>query len=262
MVCFKVVEISSSVINSHSFYELMKDFSSPIIAFVTIIGSLLIASNQIKKQHKSTIKAQKEGVKVKTRIEVFNDINVILDESKAEISSIYKFSTSRVLTSNLSKQYKEFKKENYSKEVKSLRKKLQLAITKAESHQIVNVELFQVFINALESIDYELIHLGDKQVELNEFELFTEIQHEKHELRRVGILKKLRRESHNAMYFFGDFQICLQNMAYDEIFGSNVPSRSQNKFTPKVISNNVSDLKEFINYLNTETDWGKQRNKY
>jgi hypothetical protein len=258
-VCLKILEVSSSVSNNHFIYEIAKDFASPILAILAILGSILIAFNQSSKHHKSTIKAQEEEVKLKTRIDVFNDINRILDDSKSEITSIYKFSTVRAYTSNISKIYQERKKENYNKEVKSLREKLQTAITKSESHQIVNVKLFQAFINSLESIDYELGGLNLKEIESDKFDSFTEEESEYHEGMRREVLTKLRQASKSAMFYFGDFQICLQNMAYSEIFGSNVPQRNQNEFTPKVISNNDNELQEFLEYLDTETEWGRNR---
>ena len=57
--------------------------------------------------------------------------------------------------------------------------------------------------------------------------------------------------------YCGDFQVCMQNMAYGEVFDSEVPHRVPADKRYKVITNEEENLEELHEYFLKETNWGK-----
>ena len=62
--------------------------------------------------------------------------------------------------------------------------------------------------------------------------------------------------------YFGDFQVCMQNMAYGEVFDSDVPHRVPADKRYKVITNCPDSLDKLHDYFWQETNWGKNCIKY
>ncbi len=115
---------------------------------------------------------------------------------------------------------------------------LLVLISKVETHEIVNLKLFRAFRFSLQSIQHDLMALRASN-------------------NTVSILENLLQLTSDAQMYIGDFQICMQNMAYGEMFGSAVPYRVPADKRIKVITNNVKDLDELIDFFCKETNWGK-----
>ena len=64
------------------------------------------------------------------------------------------------------------------------------------------------------------------------------------------------------MMYFGDFQVCMQNMAYGVVFDSTVPQRVPADKRIKVITNCPENLDKLHIYFERESNWGKNCLKY
>ncbi len=116
-------------------------------------------------------------------------------------------------------------------------------ISSVESREIVSFKLFRVFRYSLQSIHHDLLSL----------------QSEKD---RSLVLNKLLDLTNDAQMYCGDFQVCLQNMAYGEVFDSKVPYRVPADKRIKVITNDPENLNALHEYFKRDTNWGKTCNKY
>jgi hypothetical protein len=231
MVASKIVEKSCYLIDSISCYDVVKDFAGPFLTVVAVLVSVLIAIKQLSKQHQNTLDAQKEEAKRNTRIELFKDINVLLDLSTTTIRDVNSYCFSKKY-SNL-----EMKAQVDHVEFLELMQKF------SQSHEIVNLKLFRVFRFSLQSIHHDLLALQSEQDRFKVLETIIELT------------------NHSIMYF-GDFQVCMQNMAYGEVFDSDVPHRVPADKRYKVITNCPQSLDELHEYFWRETNWGKSCIKY
>ncbi|MGY5452257.1 hypothetical protein ACVFI8_15120 [Agarivorans sp. MS3-6] len=116
-------------------------------------------------------------------------------------------------------------------------------ISKIESHEIINPSLFRTFRFSIQAIHYELISI---QFEEN----------------REVVLDSFIRQSEEALMYFGDFQICLQNIAYSDVFECEVESRVPADPNIKVITSDEDNLQKLEPYFRNETKWGKVMAKY
>lgn len=85
MVASKVVEKSCYFISDVSCYEVAKDFAGPTLTALAVVVSFIIAFKQLSKQHSNTIKAQKEETKRITRIELFKEVSLLIEQSSSVI---------------------------------------------------------------------------------------------------------------------------------------------------------------------------------
>jgi NACalpha-BTF3-like transcription factor len=106
MVASTIVEKSCYLIESASCYDVVKDFSGPVLTVVAVLVSVLIAIKQVSKQHKNTLDDQKEEAKRNTRIELFKDINLLLDQSTTSRAPIILALYLLVFYSNLGVKWK------------------------------------------------------------------------------------------------------------------------------------------------------------
>ncbi|MGJ8689988.1 MAG: hypothetical protein ACSHXZ_10745 [Gammaproteobacteria bacterium] len=231
--CFFVADVSC--------YEVMKDFSTPIVAIVVAIFTVMYAFRQLGTQHTNTLAAQKEESKRNTRIELFKDIGSISDSSSSLIRDI---STYCVV-----KKYSNvgagavINQQEYEEIFRKFGEALLALVSKVESHEIVNIKLFRAFRFSLQSIHHDFMSLRSVQD-------------------RALVLDELLQLTSDAQMYIGDFQVCMQNMAYGEIFSSSVPFREPADKRIKVITNDENNLDELINYFWTESNWGKSCAKY
>lgn len=235
-----IVKICLSISNV-SWYDVAKDFSGPLVTILAAFCSVRYAFKQLSTQHKNTIEAQKEDSKRNTRIELFKDIGILLNQSSSIIREVNTFCLVEKY-SNL-----EMKSEISHQESLALYEKVSQAllavISKIESHEIVNLMLFRVFRFAIQSILHDL-----RKIQLT---------NDRHYL-----LDRYLELTNDVQMYFGDFQVCMQNMAYGEIFDSDVPYRIPVDKRYKVITNEVENLKELHDYFSKETNWGKECLKY
>ncbi len=236
-----LIEKSCYFLDGVSCYDMAKDFASPALAAIAVVISILIAFKQLSKQHQNTLKAQKEEAKRNTRIELFKDINILLDQSNASIREVHSYCFGKKYSNMEMKA--DLNHAEFLELIKSFNHSLLAVVSKVESHEIVNLKLFRVFRFALQSIHHDFLALQREQD-------------------RFLVLEKIIELTNDSMMYFGDFQVCLQNMVYGEVFDSEVPYREPADIRYKVITNCPKNLDELHNYFWHETNWGKNCLKY
>lgn len=236
-----IVEKSCYFINNVSCYEITKDFAGPVLTVFAVIVSVLIAFKQLSKQHQNTLDAQIEEAKRNTRIELFKDINTLLDQSTTAIREVNSYCFNKKY-SNLEMKA-EVNHAEFLELMKSFSHALLCVVSKLESHEIVNLQLFRVFRFALQSIHHDLLSMQSEQD-------------------RFKVLETIIELANNSIMYFGDFQVCMQNMAYGDVFDSQVPYREPVDKRYKVITNCPQNLEKLLHYFSRETNWGKNCIKY
>lgn len=241
MVSSAIIAKSCYNISNVSCYEIVKDFSSPLLTALALMASVFIAFKKLSEQHKNTLAAQNEESKRNTKIELFKDINTTLEHSKVSIQQVSSYCSRKQFSSpNLKAPLDNVE---YLELVNNFNNAIMTVITKVESHEVVNPKLFRVFRFALQSILHDLL----------------ELQSESDRLKVTEAVIKLANDS--IMYFY-DFQICMQNWAYGEIFNADVPYRKPANKKIKVITNCSKNLDDLHHYFLQETKWGKTCQKY
>jgi hypothetical protein len=127
----------------------------------------------------------------------------------------------------------------YLELMKKFSQALIAVILKVESHEIANLMLFRVFRFSLQSIHHDLLAI--------QFEEDRSI-----------VLERIMKLTSDAQMYYADFQVCLQNMAFGEVFESKVPSREPADKRYKVITNDPANLEKLHEYFWGESDWGKE----
>ncbi|MBA6295856.1 hypothetical protein [Colwellia sp. MB02u-9] len=240
MVASEVVEKSCCFISDISCYEVAKDFAGPALAALAVIVSIIIAFKQLSKQHSNTIKAQKEDAKRNTGIELFKKVSLLIEQSSAvirEVNSycnVKKFNPNAVELLDL-KEYLELSQR--------VNQALLLLVSKIESHEIVHPKLFKTFRYSLQSIVHDVMKLRDDTTS-------------------TTCLNKMMDYTSDASCYLGDFQVCLQNLAYGDIFKSKIEARVPIDKSLKVIEDDPEKLDVLLNYFENESDWGVSNAKY
>lgn len=83
-----VIEKSCYFFNEITSYEIVKDFSPPLLAALTIAISIYIASRSLSKQYDNIISAQQEEAKRKIKIELFKDISLLIEHGSTVIRTV------------------------------------------------------------------------------------------------------------------------------------------------------------------------------
>lgn len=68
--------------------------------------------------------------------------------------------------------------------------------------------------------------------------------------------------TYDASCYLGAFQVCLQNLAYSEIFKSKIEARLPIDQSLMVIEDEPTKLAELLNYFENESNWGINNAKY
>ncbi|MDO8281717.1 MAG: hypothetical protein Q7U10_03680 [Thermodesulfovibrionia bacterium] len=222
-------------------YEIWRDFSGPLSAVVIAVITVRYAFRQLGAQHQNTLNAQKEESKRNTKIELFRDVSQLLESSSISIRDTSTFCMVKKY-SNLDMKAQITVLE-FNEILSKFGDALLSIVSKVETHEIVNLKLFRAVRFSLQSIHHDLLKLrseGD----------------------RFLVLERILELTSDAQMYIGDFQVCMQNMAYGDIFDNNVPYRVPADKRYKVITNDEANLDELIKYFWTETDWGKTCAKY
>ena len=238
----KIVEKSCLFIADISCYEVAKDFAGPILAVIAVISSILIAFKQISKQHSNAIEAQKEEAKRNTRIELFKDVSLLIEQSSAVIREVNSYCNVKKFNPNPNvialldhKEYLDLSQR--------VNQALLLLVSKVESHEIVHPKLFKTFRFSLQSIVHDVMQL-------------------RHDTTSTTCLNKMMDYTSDASCYLGDFQVCLQNLAYGDIFNSRIEARVPIDKSLKVIEDHPEKLDVLFNYFENESDWGVSCTKY
>jgi len=232
---------SCYLIANVSCYEVTKDFSGLIISILIAYFTITFAFKQLKKQHQNTIDAQKEESKRSTKIELFKEINQLLEVSGTVIREVNsycmgkKYSTPNMIS--------EIGYEEYLGLMNKFGQALLAIISKVETHEIINPKLFKVFRYSLQATHHDLLGMQ-----------FLE--------NRVQVLENFIYLTGNAQYYLSDFQVCMQNMAYGEIFETKISHRVTIDKSFKVIVDDPVKLDKLMTYFLKETNWGKNCTKY
>ncbi|AMJ76717.1 hypothetical protein AVL57_00830 (plasmid) [Alteromonas stellipolaris] len=235
-----IIVKSCSFISDVSCYEVAKDFAGPSLASLSVIVSIIIAFKQLSKQHSNTIKAQREETKRNTRIELFKEVSLLIEQSSAvvrEVNSycnIKKFNPNDVAFLDL---------EEYLELSQQVNQALLLLVSKIESNEIVHSKLFRTFRYSLQSIVHDVMKLRDDTTS-------------------TTCLDKMMDYTYDASCYLGDFQVCLQNLAYGDIFKSKVEAREPIDKSLKVIEDDPLKLDALLNYFKNESNWGVSNAKY
>jgi len=217
-------------------YEILKDFSGPLVTILIAYFGVRYAFKQIEMQHKNTIKVQKEESKRKTKIEVFKDFNVLIVSSSNTIRDVRTYCLTQKYPARDNSSEVNF--DEYQKILNSFGGALSSLVLTVESHEIIHVNLFKVFRYSLQSIHHDLMQLrkeGNREILLD----------------KVWVL------ANDAQNYLGDFQVCLQNMAYGDVFEGKVPVRVTVDKSLKVIVDDPKRLPELETHFRKKTAWGK-----
>lgn len=224
-----------------SCYQFWQDFATPITTVLVATITILIAFKQLSKQHLNSLNAQNEQFKCQTRIELFKEIGAISESSSGVIRDVSTYCMVKKYSSIDLKA--EINHIEYRNILQKFGDALLALISKVETHEIVNLKLFRAFRFSLQSIQHDLMSLRSSND-------------------RISILENLLQLTSDAQMYIGDFQVCMQNMAYGEIFDSSVPYRVPADKRIKVITNDEKNLDELIVFFCKETNWGKTCAKY
>lgn len=236
----EVIEQSCFIVSNVNCYDVAKDFAGPVIAAAVAIFAIKSGLNQLATQHENTLAAQREENKLNTRIELFKDLNNLLDQVLAitrEVNSqcvVKKFSNLEMVA--------DLNHSEYLALSEKIIQGLLAVVSKVESHEIVDLKLFRTFRFSLQANVYDIMELRPYKD-------------------RKEVLEKIIEYSSDASFYLSDFQVCMQNVAYGEIFADEVPKREPVDRRLKVITNDPKELDTLMNYFLTETSWGKNNQK-
>lgn len=220
-----------------SWYEFAKDFSGPIATIIVVPFSVWFAFGQIRKQHDNTIKAQKAAAKRDTKVELFKELSKALNEHGEPIGQTATFCTVKKYSSP--NQKAEITHAEFQGFFEMFGKPLLSLILQVEAQQIIHQKLFKTFRFALSSIHNDFMALQFSQD-------------------RTQILEQMIQLTDDAQMYMSDFQICLQNIAYGDVFDDIVPARIPADKRIKVITSDDAELDELLEYFSTQTAWGKK----
>ncbi len=234
-------EVIEKIAANFSYYDFAKDFAGPIVTVLVAIFTVWYAFTQIRIQHGNSIKAQKEEAKRKTRIETFKELDALLNSSSTVIRKVNTYyMVQKYSTSSVDAQQAVGTEIVLTQE---LNQALLSVISKIESLEIIDQLLFRVFRYSAQSVVHDILHL--------------------HEIKdRNQKTDSLIEFTNTALDYFSDFQKCLQNMAYKDIFDSSVQHRVPPDQRRKVITNEPNELKKLEDYFLKETAWGKEIQKW
>ncbi len=240
MVASKDVEKSCCFISDVSCYEVAKDFAGPALAALSVIVSIISALKQLSKQHVNTIKAQKEEAKRNTRIELFKEVSLLIEHSSAVIRDVNSYCNVKKFNPNAAAL---LDLEEYLELSQRVNQALLLLVSKIESHEIVHPKLFKTFRYSLQSIVHDVMKLRNNT-------------------NSTTCLNKMMDYTSDASCYLGDFQVCLQNLAYGDIFKSKIEARVPIDKSLKVIEDDPEKLDVLLNYFENESNWGVSNAKY
>lgn len=237
----EIVNKSCLYINDVSCYDIINDFSGPIVTILVAFFSIRFAFSQIDKQHQNTLNAQKEEAKRNTKIELFKEINLLLDNVSSIVREVNIFCITKQHT--ISGIPIELNHDEYQELSVKLNQGLLAVISKVESHEIINQKLFRTFRYALQAIIHDVMQLRFN----NERKL---------------VLDSMQELSLDAQCYLYDFQVCMQNLAYGDVFDSKLPYRVPADKKLKVITTDNEKLDALLDFFSNETNWGKNLRKY
>ncbi|WP_444898880.1 hypothetical protein ACJJIX_12565 [Microbulbifer sp. VAAC004] len=227
-------------INELSCYEVVKDFSSPVITALVAGFTVWFAFKKIGKQHRNTLDAQREESKRAVKIELFKEIVALVCNVSAVVREISSFCTVKKY-SNI-EMIGELNHSEYLELSGKLNHSLLAVVSKIESNEIVNPTLFRVSRYSLQSIVHDVMKLQ-----------FLED--------RALILEKIIELTGDAQCYLGDFKVCMQNMTYGDVFNTKLAPRAPLDKECKVINNDPIQLELLEKYFLNETNWGKNNKR-
>jgi hypothetical protein len=240
VVVSKFIEKNCYIISEHTCYEVLKDFSSPILTILAVMFSVFFAFRQLSKQHGNTILAQKEEAKRNTKIELFKDISQLLEQSSAVVREINTYCDAKKYNPTAVALIDH---QEYSELSHKLNVALLIVVSKIESNEIVHPQLFKTFRFSLQSIVHDVMQL-------------------RKDTTSTTCLDKMMDYTSDASCYLADFQVCMQNLAYGDTFGTKVLARIPVDKRLKVIEDDPVKLDSLLKYFEHESNWGVSCAKY
>lgn len=228
---------NSEFFSNISWYEITKDFSGPVVAIFVIFLSVWFAFRQINKQHEKTLEAQIEATKRSTKIDLFKELSRTLVQYGIPISETGTYCRVKKFTNSNKKA--EISHKEFSRFMEIFGNSTISIILKVEANEIINQKLFRVFRFALSTIQHDFM-----AIQFNE--------------NRYEVLEKMLDFTSEVEMYISDFQICLQNMAYSDIFNDKILSRVPIDKRIRVITNDEEKLDKLLHHFNTQTAWGRR----
>lgn len=243
-----ILEVFEPTLN---LYQVVKDFGGLLVGLIAAILTIFLALYQINKQHQNSLVAQKQQLllnleadkekhKREIRIEVLKDLRHFITTNSELVLNSHSFCAVKKI--NLSEPDRVINNLEYLQLDNTFGSSLLAILLKVEANEIISANLFRTFRFALSSILHD----------------FRQIQFAND---RAWVLDQTIDLIDDAQMYIGDFQICLQNFAYGEIFGNTLSHRIPLDKRIRVITNDAKELSELTKYLLNETSWGINMNK-
>lgn len=223
-----ITEKACFFINEVGCYEVIKDFSAPLVTSLVASFTVWFAFRQIRKQHRNTLDAQKEQSKQAAKIELFKDIVALVGNVSAVVREVSTYCTVKKY-SNI-EMIGELSHVEYLELSEKLNHALLAVVSKIESNEIVNPIFFRVSRYSLQSIVHDVM----------------KIQFWKD---RTLVLEKIIELSGDAQCYLGDFEVGMQNMTYGDVFNTNLEPRAPLDKRYKVITNDPVQLQLLEEYF-------------
>lgn len=230
-------EIACYFIEGVSCYEVARDFVGPALTALAVVASVFLAFRQLSLQHGNALLAQKEQAKRDTKIELFKELDSILDAVNVVVREVNLYCLSRLYPAPGTE--KKLTQEAYDRESHKLNQSLLSVVSKVESNEIIQPQLFKAFRYSLQAIVHDVMSLRfvkDRELALKRF-------------------YDLSSDAQNYLY---DFHVCFQNLAYGGIFDTKLSPRSPADQSKMVLTNDPKQIEDFLRYIEDETEWGKR----
>ncbi len=70
-------------------YEIARDFSAPVLSALTIIATVCFGLWQLSRQNKNNLETQRKDAERNIKIELFKELNALINEEEPKIREIY-----------------------------------------------------------------------------------------------------------------------------------------------------------------------------
>jgi hypothetical protein len=229
------IALSCMFIEGVPCYQVAKDFSSPVVAFLAAISVVCMGIYQFSKQKRLEREARRVEHEREIKINLFKEVTALADQCSAQISQVRSSCLSKHVLNMV------FNAEEKISYVADIQKAIIALILRIESHEVIAPQLFRVFRYALCSESHNINELNKS---LNAIS--------------PGAIWHV---SADITSYIADLQVGLQNLAFSEIFGEKVPNRVPVSDRYKVIENTPDCLVKLEYHFLNETEWGKQCNE-
>ncbi len=223
----------------YTWYEIARDFAPAISTVVAVLISVWYAVSQLKTQHNNALKQQAEEHKKKVQLELFESLQDRLDTCAALSESL---STDLIVKNTILRAGYPINHDESAliQQISTVLKSVTEITIYIEHREIISPRLFRLFRSALHSAHYDMMQqLRAPQIE------------------DVQRFESISRAASEASNYCHDINVCLQNLAYKNIFESQAPVREPLDPRFKVLVDEPASVEELIQYFEHETPYGR-----